>query len=590
MYKKLLLAAVTGMAMLIGCKKEGESNLRNRDKNDEGFGLYKEVFLEELWKTDPDRATLAGNHTYDSLLVLPSEYRKKMLDLAKVHLDSLSRYPEAELSDANRMDFSLIQNFLRATQWNLQQLKPYEWDPTFYNATGTFAYILNEPYAPLTARLKGFNDKLGGVPEYFKEAQKSLKNPVPELTSLAIAQLTAASEIIEKDFADSVHNSGIPEVEEKVMIERAKLAAASIRSFTTWLKSASDGKGRSFRLGKELYEDKLQQELQPSFTGQQIFNSAMERKKVIHKQMIKLAKQLWPTHMAGKSMPSDSLEMVGEVIAALSAKHAGPEQFKAAIQQHLPTLTTFVQSKDLITTDPAKQLIIRKKPAYLSHRAGTFVTSPGPYEKTGKFYYNIINLASLDKEKADSYLREYNDYTLQLLNIYEAIPGRYTQLALANGSPSMVKAIFANDAMTNGWAVYAGEVMIDAGYENTPEMRLMWNKWHLRAVCDAILDYSVHTGAMTKAAALKLLTKEAFQEEMEAENKWTTVTLSSVKLASGFTGYKEIIELRNAYKKKMADKYKLKDFHDKFLSYGSAPVKYIKEAMLAKEKQPETAN
>jgi len=32
----------------------------------------------------------------------------------------------------------------------------------------------------------------------------------------------------------------------------------------------------------------------------------------------------------------------------------------------------------------------------------------------------------------------------------------------------------------------------------------------------------------------------------------------------------------------MADKYKLKDFNEKFLSYGSAPVKFIKDAMLAK--------
>ncbi|HAL81887.1 MAG TPA: hypothetical protein DCO83_06355 [Mucilaginibacter sp.] len=42
------------------------------------------------------------------------------------------------------------------------------------------------------------------------------------------------------------------------------------------------------------------------------------------------------------------------------------------------------------------------------------------------------------------------------------------------------------------------------------------------------------------------------------------------------------MDLREAYKKKMGDKYKLKDFNEKFLSYGSAPVRYIKEAMLAK--------
>jgi len=113
-------------------------------------------------------------------------------------------------------------------------------------------------------------------------------------------------------------------------------------------------------------------------------------------------------------------------------------------------------------------------------------------------------------------------------------------------------------------------------------MRLMWYKWHLRSVCNTILDYSVHSGDMTKEQAIKLLTAEAFQQQAEAEGKWKRVSVSSVQLTSYYTGYKEIIDLRDAYKTKMGDKYKLKDFNEKFLSYGSAPVKFIKEAMLAK--------
>ena len=37
-------------------------------------------------------------------------------------------------------------------------------------------------------------------------------------------------------------------------------------------------------------------------------------------------------------------------------------------------------------------------------------------------------------------------------------------------------------------------------------------------------------------------------------------------------------------KKKQGDKFKLKDWHEKFLSYGSAPVKYIRELMLEEKK------
>ena len=89
---------------------------------------------------------------------------------------------------------------------------------------------------------------------------------------------------------------------------------------------------------------------------------------------------------------------------------------------------------------------------------------------------------------------------------------------------------------------------------------------------------------MSRQDALKFLTREAFQQQAEAEWKWKRVSVTSVQLDSYYTGYREIMELRDAYRKKMGDKYKLKDFNEKFLSYGSAPVKYIKDAMLAKEK------
>jgi uncharacterized protein (DUF885 family) len=87
-----------------------------------------------------------------------------------------------------------------------------------------------------------------------------------------------------------------------------------------------------------------------------------------------------------------------------------------------------------------------------------------------------------------------------------------------------------------------------------------------------------------------MLTREAFQQQAEAENKWKRVTETSVQLDCYFTGYKEIMDLREAYKKAQGDAYNLKTFNEKFLSYGSAPVKYIKEAMMRKDNEPKDGN
>jgi uncharacterized protein (DUF885 family) len=57
--------------------------------------------------------------------------------------------------------------------------------------------------------------------------------------------------------------------------------------------------------------------------------------------------------------------------------------------------------------------------------------------------------------------------------------------------------------------------------------------------------------------------------------------VSQVQLCSYFTGDTEILALKEAYREKKGEQFSLKDFHEKFLSYGSAPVKYISELMLS---------
>jgi uncharacterized protein (DUF885 family) len=123
-------------------------------------------------------------------------------------------------------------------------------------------------------------------------------------------------------------------------------------------------------------------------------------------------------------------------------------------------------------------------------------------------------------------------------------------------------------------------MMLEEGYNNSPEMWLMRNKWHLRGVTNTILDYSYHVLGLTKEEAMSLMMGGAFQEQTEADEKWVRLTVSSVQLSSYFTGFTQIYSLRGELKDRKGDNFNLKEFHEEFLSYGSAPVKYIREFML----------
>ncbi len=186
----------------------------------------------------------------------------------------------------------------------------------------------------------------------------------------------------------------------------------------------------------------------------------------------------------------------------------------------------------------------------------------------------------MSDEQAESYLREYNHWILQILNIHEAVPGHYTQLVYSNESPSLVKSILSNGAMIEGWAVYTERMMLEEGYGNfEPEMWLMYYKWNLRVICNTILDYGIQVKGISKEEGLDLLMNGAFQERAEAEGKWRRATLSQVQLTSYYSGYREIYDFRETQKQKLGKEFNLKAFHEEFLSFGSAPVKYIRQLM-----------
>src|ERR1700733_7428268 len=280
-------------------------------KDDASFTTYETSFLNGLWKLDPDRATQAGYHKYDSLLLVPDDKsRDKLLNYAKVQIDSLSRFEVTILGEANKIDYHMMQNEMQSIEWNIQQLRAYQWDPTTYNITGTFAYILNEPYAPLPKRMRNFYEKMANIPAYYKEAEKQVKNPVNELTELAAGQLTSGLNVFEKDYEDSLKKANIPQGEQKQMIDRAHSSAETIKSFAEWLKALKNDHPRSFRLGKDLYTDKFKYEIQSESSPQQLYNAAVERKKVIHHQMLQISKKLWPKYFGSKPMPADSLDLV----------------------------------------------------------------------------------------------------------------------------------------------------------------------------------------------------------------------------------------------------------------------------------------
>ena len=86
------------------------------------------------------------------------------------------------------------------------------------------------------------------------------------------------------------------------------------------------------------------------------------------------------------------------------------------------------------------------------------------------------------------------------------------------------------------------------------------------AIANAILDQGVHVDNWTKEQAMDLMVRQTFQQEREAEGKWTRVQLTSAQLPTYFVGVQEHFDTRKAVEAKLGDKFNLKAYHDQVLS------------------------
>lgn len=581
--KKQLLIIILLIISVSACKEQTKKEVVI-DQN-ENFDAFKEEFLQELWQQSPGFASWAGLHDYDSILNINTKQSKqKYLHSLKEMDAKLQQFELSNLDDGNKIDYHLIENSLESGAWYVNEFKGHEWDASGYNITGRVWTIVNGDYADLDTRLEILSALLVNVPAYYESGIQNLTRPTMEHLELGYNQNQGALHILGESLLDSISSSGLSDAKKETLVTRVQASKEAVSNYISTLEKLkvelADGKAESPRIGKALFDKKYAYDINSSYTAEEIYNKALKEKKNLHQKMIEITDSIWDNHLPTIEKPEDKIAMVKMLIDKIAEKHVAREDFVDEIRRQMPILAAFVDEHDLLTQDPSKPLVVREMPIHMRGVSGASVSSPGPYEKGKDTYYDVTPLDGYSEEEAESNLREYNHYILQILNIHEGIPGHYTQLVYGNKSPSIIKTILANGAMIEGWANYAEIMMLEEGYNESPEMWLMWYKWQLRSVTNTILDYSYHVLDLQKEEAMKLMITDAFQEKTEAEGKWVRVTLSSAQLSSYFTGFSEIYALRNEIKALKGDAFDLKEFHEQFLSYGNAPVKYIRELML----------
>jgi uncharacterized protein (DUF885 family) len=560
---------------------------------DEAFQNLADKYLSDLTNFSPVYATMIGDHSADDVLdQVDAAGREESLNLLREYQSALEAIDRDELSRANQVDAELLLHEIESSIWSTEVLQEWAWNPLYYiNISGGSVYsLLSRDFAPLEERLMSAASRLGQLPRFLEQARGELvASRVPKIhVETAIAQNAGLNSIIENMIVPQMSVLSSEQQEQlNAAIETAKNALATHQ---TWLeeellpKAAGD-----FRIGAELYDKKLAFALNSPLSRKEITARAEQEYENVRKQMYDVAREVYLQAHPMTAFPDNPDEAYKQAIirAALEVayRELPPRDGIVEVAKgQLQEATDFVIERNLVTMpeEPVEVIIM---PEFQRGVSLAYLDPPGPLDRDQPAFYAVAPLpADWTEEQVESFLREYNLYSLQDLTIHEGVPGHYLQIALSNRFPSVLRAVLYSGPFVEGWAVYAEGMMIEEGYQdNDPLQRLITLKWYLRAVTNAIIDSAIHVDGMTREAAMKLMVEGGFQEEREAAGKWVRAQLTSAQLSTYFVGYQEHIEMRAAVEKLWGDEFTLRRYHDQALSYGSPPVRFVRALMLDEE-------
>ncbi len=551
---------------------------------DDQFQKIAHDYIEGFLAAQPEYATELGDHRFDDQLSDYSpEARNRLLARTRKFREELSKFEDiSRLTGANQVDVRILRDNVDDQIFELEELREVDWNPLVYNqslANGLYLLVVRDFDTP-EKRIPNLRKRMEAIPRVIDQAKANLQHPPQVHTETAIEQTQGAITFVREGLAPLLDQA--PQMKKELSPLQEKTARA-LEAYKKWLQSdllpRSDG---DFRIGVDKFRKKLRFALASELSMEEIMQRAQtdleQTQTAIYQTALPLYKKYFPN--VGKTALDDKKKVTAAVLDKLAEQHSDDNTIVGYAQKVVGEVTDFVKQRDLVTV-PAKPLDVIVMPEFKRGVAIAYCDSPGALEKNGKTFYAVAPTPKdWSKERKNSFFREYNNYMVRDLTVHEAMPGHYLQLAHANEfrAPTLVRAIFQSGTFVEGWAVYCEQMMAEAGYGG-PEVKMQQLKMRLRAICNAILDQSIHAGSMSEQQAMDLMMKEGFQQEGEAVAKWKRARLTSAQLSTYFVGVSEHLDLRDKAKVKVGASFGLKKYNDQVISFGSPPVKYVRELM-----------
>ena len=596
---------IAGSALVLA-----SSTLHGQPASSAKFARMCEDFIHETLSVSPAMASQVGYHFHmdpktgkkialDALLddISPAGMAEQRRTYIAWREHFHKETPLASLEPEDAADWRLIDDQIGLQLLELDRIQGYRHNPTMYVELigGALFQPLTDDYAAEDVRVGDVLARMEAVPRFLDQARAELVDADPIFLKVAAEENDGNIDLIQNTVAAAVHD-GTPA---KARFDKAAPPAIeALKNFSAWLKGdlAKRKTDRTWRLGKEFYAEKFRLVMQTPVTPDQVLAEAEAALKQTRAEMLQIAlplhKQYYRGHDEHESLGGKDREntIIGEVLRKISDDHPKRDELLQDARQDLVGIRQFIIDKKIVTLKSRDNLKVIPTPPFMRgvYSVGGFHGAP-PLDPNAEAQYWVTPIdPKTPDERAESKLREYNNWVLKWLCIHEALPGHYVQAEHANDiqpvSRRLVRALFGNGAYVEGWAEYIAQVMMEEGFaDRDPRYRISYLKVWLRAIGNAILDIRMQTMGMTDEEAMTFMTNDAFQTQAEAEGKLQRAKLTSTQLPTYSVGTSDWWRLRRAYQAAKGKEFTLAEFHDRALDAGALPIPALQKLLLGQK-------
>ena len=239
---------------------------------------------------------------------------------------------------------------------------------------------------------------------------------------------------------------------------------------------------------------------------------------------------------------------------------------------------TYAMLPDYFNELPKAKVVVKRVPIFSEKSAagGYYQGSSLDGSRPAAWYANLYDINATQTFK------------MPALSFHEAVPGHHLQIALNQENQNQTlwnKFGYRTSAFSEGWALYAERLAVEAGLIKAPYEMIGSLQSELFRAARLVVDTGLHSKKWTREEAIIYMMDNAGEVRSESESEIERYIVWPAQATSYMIGRIKIMELRERAKTELGNRFDIKDFHSVVLMNGILPLtvlealvdQYIKE-------------